>query len=407
MPNILILTPVLPPAAGGGAAYTMTLARNLIEQGLAHSVVVAAEAFPGQPALALEQGGRLVLQRMFTYRAGRPTRDLRSYVDYARQQLTFLKLGALMRRHEISTVLVHASLLYYPGTLRGVLRHLKRRFGVAVVLDVRDPKIPGHLLERPGEFDAIICCARLLADQLSAYPAYRDRLHFVPIPLEPLTIRPERIEAVLDRHGLAQGGFIFNGTGLSLAKSLDLLVEAVRLLHERGARLPLVVAGRERDGQCEIFRDAIARGELKSVGSLPQDEVLALAAGSALAVHPSAIETPSRMAIEGLMLGARSLLPRNVPEFATSCPHLVCAERPDDLARQMLERLADAGDGGCYDVAAHYPERVVPLYGAVLRRSPASRRAAACVGPRPDPARFGPARFEREETVGAAVKELG
>jgi hypothetical protein len=141
----------------------------------------------------------------------------------------------------------------------------------------------------------------------------------------------------------------------------------VRLLHGRGLRLPLVVAGRERDAGNEIFRDAIARDELRSLGSLPHEEVLALAAGCALAVHPSAIETPSRMAIEGLVVGARSLLPRNVPEFAASCPRMVCADEPRALAEQMLRRLAAGDEERGYDISAHLPEQVIHLYRAALQ----------------------------------------
>jgi glycosyltransferase involved in cell wall biosynthesis len=364
--DVLILTPSLPPAPGGGAVYTAILARGLVEHGIARRVVVVTERHPERPDVERAHDGRLVMLRLFPFRAGRAAKDLRSYLDYARQQLALRRLGALVAEHGIRTVLVHASLLHHPGLARWALRRLRRR-RVAVVLDVRDPKLPPHVLAEPGAFDAVVCCAERLARELRRrFPAYAARLHEVPIPIEPLRVEAAAVTAALARHGLEHGRYLFNANGLSVEKGLPLLLDAARGLAAAGRAVPLVVAGRERD-RPDAVRAALASGALRSLGPLPHAEVLALAKGAAAVVNPSAIETPSRFSIEGLMLGAPSLLPPDVPEFARSCPELVCAGEPRALAEQIAAVLDGRLDGrGRYDVTAHHPEHVLPRYRALL-----------------------------------------
>lgn len=375
--DVLILTPFLPPAPGGAAVYTSILARGLVAQDIARRVVVLSERHPERPDREELYGGRLLLLRRFPFRAGRSVKDLKSYLDYGRQQLTLLGLDRLVRRHAIGTVLVHASLLYHPGLLGPVLRRLRRQ-GAGIVLDVRDPKFPDRLLQDAAAFDAVVCCAeRIVRDIGRRFPAYASRLHHVPIPIEPLGVGDAAVATALASHGLAPGGYLFNANGLSIEKSTPLLVAAVGELFRRGRGLKLVVAGRERDRDPATLA-AIARGEVMSLGPVPHGEALALAKGAAAVINPSRIETPSRSAIEGLILGAPSLVPPEVPEFERACPELVCADTPERLADQIAAVLDGTLDGrGAYDVAAHDPARVVPCYRAVLDAARASGRPAA------------------------------
>jgi glycosyltransferase involved in cell wall biosynthesis len=367
MHDVLILTPFLPPAPGGAAVYTSILSRGLVEQEIARRVVVVSERHPERPDVEEGHAGRLVLLRLFPFRAGRPVKDLRSYLDYARQQVALRQLGGIVAEHKISTVLVHASLLYHPGLARTVLRRLKRRHRTRIVLDVRDPKLPAHLLAEPGEFDAVICCAeRIVRDLGSAFPPYADRLHLVPIPIEPLAVGEDDVGRALARHGLERGGYLFNANGLSAEKSTPLLLDAVAELFRHGRRVPLAIVGRERDRDARALA-AIARGELKVLGPVPHGEALALAKAAAAVINPSRIETPSRFSIEGLMLGAPSLLPPEVPEFERSCPELVCAAEPGRLARQIAAVLDGSLRGSRpYDVGEHDPARVLPRYRDAL-----------------------------------------
>jgi glycosyltransferase involved in cell wall biosynthesis len=384
--SIVVVTPVLPPAPGGAATYTMILARGLVRSGAVDRVILVSERHPERPAREDLEGGAIVVERRFPFRAGRARKDAWSYAAFALQQLRFLDLGALVRAHGAAAILLHASFLYQAGLVRAVLRHDRRLAGVPVVLDVRDPLAPPQLFARPGEFAAVIACAERIAADLARHPGCGDKVRLIPIPIEPITVDEATVTATLARHGLAAGGYLFNANGISRLKGIDLLIEAVTIRHAAGRRLPLVVAGRERDRDAAIER-AIGQGILRSLGPVPHREVLALAKASAAVVNPSAVETPSRIAIEGLMVGARSLLPPNVPEFEPGCGAWICAGDAPGLARQIDRLLDSPGVTYGYDLAAHLPERVIPLYARLLDEI-AGRRTAL---PAADAARAAPA----------------
>jgi glycosyltransferase involved in cell wall biosynthesis len=366
--NLLIITPVLPPAPGGGAAYTMILANGLLTQRLAERIVVVAEKHPIMPDLEVRHDGCLQLLRILPFRAGRAMRDVTSYIAYLWQQVYFWRLFRIVREHAIDTVLVHSSLLYRPNTLRTIIRWLKRRTDIRLVLDVRDPLALSALFDNHREFDRIVCCSRLLEKRMGARLDLGSKVMFIPIPIEPVARDETRIAATLARHGLRAGGYLFNGNGLSRAKSVDLLVEAVRLLHQRGYRWPLVIAGRERDMD-DFFKAAVRRGELHSLGPVDHATVIDLAAAAAGVINPSRIDTPSRFSIEGLMVEAPSLLPREVPEFEMVSPKLVCAGTATDLADQITALLRGDLAPSRYDVGIHHPDRVIPLYKALFEPS--------------------------------------
>jgi glycosyltransferase involved in cell wall biosynthesis len=363
--NVLVVTPVLPPAPGGAATYTMILGRGLLLHGVAGKVVLLSEGHPQRPRRELLENGHLVMERAFPIRAGRTTKDALSYFAYAITQLLFVRLPAYVVHYDISAIIIHSSFFYHSGLAQRLVRWARRRIKIPIVLDVRDPLAPARLFATAGEFDAVIACSQRIATDLAAHPAYRDRIRFIPIPIEPIEVDEDSTTATLARYGLERGGYLFNANGISRQKGIELLIETGAELRERGSGLPIIVAGRERDLDASVA-SAIGQGILRSLGPIPHHDVLCLARGSAAVVNPSAIETPSRTAIEALMVGARVLLPPNVPEFEAECTDWICATEPARVATQIEQLIARPFPRYRYDLRAHHPDRVVPCYGELL-----------------------------------------
>lgn len=372
MTRILIATPVLPPAPGGGGIYTETLAEALIEGGHAEKIVVVSEAYPGQPRTTRARDGRIEYHRILPYRAGRSEKDIRSVANYVTGQLLFLRLPAIMRRNRIETALVHASLLYRPNLLRPVLRHLCGQRRLRIVLDVRDPIFPDRLFRSPRFFDSIICCSERLEEALARQPDLHGPVHFIPVPMRPCRVSPDELQATLARHGLRYRGYVFNANGMLGIKRTDLLIDAVEIAWKRGKRLPLVITGRrrywdDRAGQAE------RAGWFRFLGPKPHAEVLQLAAGAAAVVNPSPVESPSRTALEAMMLSTPVLLPPGVREFERNFPDLVCRiESPELLAGQIMALLDGMLPAAAYDFAPHDPAHAAQLYAGILKGAAAA-----------------------------------
>ena len=120
--RVLIVTPLVPPAPGGGGIYTLLLADGLVQGGHADLVAILTESDPGQPGLSLKQGGKVEIWRAYPYRAGASRKSAGSYVKYALQQLQFLGLPRLIERVGFDVVLFHASFFYHPGIAARVVR---------------------------------------------------------------------------------------------------------------------------------------------------------------------------------------------------------------------------------------------------------------------------------------------
>jgi hypothetical protein len=72
------------------------------------------------------------------------------------------------------------------------------------------------------------------------------------------------------------------------------------------------------------------------------------------------------MAIEALMVGARVLLPPNVPEFEVECSDWICASEATMLATQLERLLGGPPPHYRYDLCVHHPDRVMPRYHDLL-----------------------------------------
>lgn len=125
-----------------------------------------------------------------------------------------------------------------------------------------------------------------------------ERISVTPLGVDPVyfeRIGAEQLEAVLERHGLKPGFFLFVGT-LQPRKNLPRVLEAFQQLPEATRKAhPLVVVGRDGDGwnnedllpQLHALQQ---HGEGRWLSYLPQTDVLALLQSAGALVFASLYE---------------------------------------------------------------------------------------------------------------------
>jgi glycosyltransferase involved in cell wall biosynthesis len=373
-PLWLIVTPVYLPAPGGGAIYTDTLARALAADG--RRVVVATEAFPGQPALEriAAQGGSVVIDRLFPCRAGRAEIDWRTYRDYARQNLQMLGLPGMLKRAagefgaRDAVVLIHSSLFANPGVLPLLLGRLRRSLPgqVRLVADVRDPLFDAKLLETFARFDAVVGCSREIAERLRAGLPDRVAVQHIPIPFAPAPAPGEDdVAGVLEKYELTGTRYLLNPNGVTERKAYPLMLEVVRSLRREPGWENTVLAtiGRSRDWS-KRDDEATAEGVLRYLGPVPNATMLALAKGAKATLILSEVEGLPRSALETFALGAPLIVP-DIAEFREAVPEAIAAARdPDALARQVRD-LSTRAALPRYPLEKHAMAALLPAYRAL------------------------------------------
>lgn len=358
-----ILTPGFAPAPGGAANYTRMLAVHLARDTRTRRVEVYTEQYPGEQKLFSGLDGKLVIHRLFGYRAGRDVRDWRSYLDYARQNLSFLRMHDWLAT-DLDVLLIHSQLHYNPTLLDAGLRRLRRArgAGLRLVMDVRDPLMPVSKKSSTELYDDIICCSLNTLGHMNEKVGTSRPTHLVPVPLEEVHMEDDEIKTALEKYGLAGRQFLLATNGMQRSKGIDLCLAVTRILRRQMPGLALVVAGRRRDWAPE-YEAALAEGVLIYLGMIPNRELMAIAAGSTLHINPSPIEGLPRASLEALAVGAPVLLPPNVPEFEEYCPGLVARSADlDVLARQITAIIGQTDPKESYPVDRHYIGNVLEDY---------------------------------------------
>lgn len=383
-PLWVIVSPVYKPAIGGGAIYNDILAKALADEG--EEVLVVVERFPQVPNEEKLQTpcGRVIVRRLFPFRAGRSRRDLRSYYDYFVQNLMMLRLPAIIRRAcEVrkcrrAIVLVHSSFFYNPSVLPVVLRRLKRRAGDAVtlVLDVRDPLFGDRLIESFRRFDGIIACSRQIYSRLSSALKPGFMLQHIPVPFEAEYVSDlADLDQTMRKYRLESVRYILNPNGILNAKNYPLMLETIRSLRKiRGYEdVRLVTIGRSRDWSDRDVK-AEREGLLNYLGPVSNEEAIHIAKNGILTLILSAVEGIPRSALESIALGKNIIVP-NLPEFSETIPgHVAKSDDPELLARQIVELLSQTKPAK-YPIENHSMAFLLDRYRA-FERYPAVVRGA-------------------------------
>lgn len=368
-PRWVILSPVIPPAAGGAARYTKLLAEGLADSG--RKVTVISENHPEHRSVSW--AGGIDVRPIFPHRAGRVEIDSKAYVLYALQNVKMLGLAseieAIAKEDGIApVVLVHSSFFYKPSVMPRVISRLRKALGpdVRLVVDVRDPLSTPSAIRHYHLFDSIVCCSLLIQKELSRDSALAPKTVHIPIPFDP-DPAPDlaTCKEVLSKFGLQEGRFLFNPNGVARAKGFDEMLAAVVELRKRPGYedVCLVTAGRKRDW-IEADDAAVTDGSLVYTGSVDHRTFLALAKSSLMGIIVSRIEGLPRASLEILAVGNRLVLPP-VLEFEEGAAAWVARDLDPVVLADQIQQLDSSAPPLSYDVGQHATEALVPQYMAL------------------------------------------
>ena len=231
--------------------------------------------------------------------------------------------------------LIHAHFIYPDGA---VAHHLSRRYGVPFVVTEHAPWT--GWLDRRGVARAAVPAARASAAILAvstsvegtirSYVGDGPRVEVVPVGVDGDTFCLGPGERVSDQ--ILFVGFI------NYMKGVDVLLEAMRLLRERGAPGRVVGVGggfyrntlRQEHELRGLARELGLDDRVTFIGRQPREEVARLMAESAVVVLPSRAESFGAVLVEALACGT--------PVVATHCGG------PEDIVTEEVGELVPVGD---------------------------------------------------------------
>jgi len=277
--------------------------------------------------------------------------------------------------------LVHAHFTYPDGVVAAILGKL---FRVPVVVTEQAPWRPW--LEQDGVVRRqAVWAARQARFQVAISTAVKDSIEHFTGALENLVVVPDAVDGsvfTLPANGRprTRNRILFVGA-VRPVKGLDILLEAVRLLEQRGRDVELVVIG---EGHFDRYRREQARlerlshelglsGRVRFVGRKPVSELVGAMQESAALVLPSRAESLGMVLVEALACGT--------PVVATRCGG------PEDIVTPEVGVLVPPED------PAALADGITSVLDGGDRYEPAVLRAHALE-------RFG------EDVVGARVAEL-
>lgn len=163
--------------------------------------------------------------------------------------------------------------------------------------------------------------------------------HFHPLPAA-------EINAGLQRYGLEPGYLLFVGTW-EPRKNLPGLLEALALLHARGERRTLVIAGRPGWLYDDIFRRVQTLGLepwVRFIERVPTVDLVMLYNGALLLALPSFYEGFGLPALEALQCGTPAVVAdrASLPEVVGEAGLRINPEDPQNLAEACLRVAQDA-----------------------------------------------------------------
>ena len=308
------------------------------------------------------------------------------------------QLLAQLKHHHIRAVLFKyvegasaAGILTLPWIPDFQFKHLPELFPPSVVIALQK-KAELYIRNADG---LILSSQAACDDAVNLFGADRSRLHvlrFAPkvafAPLQSASLRDE----VFARHGIARP-YVFLPNQYWQHKNHQVVVQALKLLHDEGRPAPLIVStGKTEDPRSPAFFTAFearvrAQGmtaNYRILNVIPRQDMLVLLAHSLAVINPSRFEGWSTTVEEAKALG-KPLLVSDIAVHREQVAGRADAEcfGTDDAPAlaALLEGLARRH--ACDALGSHPPRPDPSLYAAFtaqyieLLRAVASRRAVA------------------------------
>lgn len=366
--NVGIVTPIYPPATGGGAVYSRQLACMLEGLEVIETVTIITEAGEGRALDTAQIDGKKIIVSHFPWRASKALGRVLKGVLYIRQNFRYF---SQVRRCDISNVdvwVVHSSFYNYPGffswfvkNVLGKRRHDGRRPGF--VLDIRDQLFPGRKLMELRRYDSVIVCADKVMERVSAFVKRDALLKVIPVPLSWDVYEYLKLEQ-MDVRGESEKVITYIGD-IKRSKNVFALVDAVKIVKEIFPNIVLYLAGnvklKERDRQRMESNEHV-----RLLGAQRRHYVLRLIDRSTLVVNPSRSEGMPRSCLEAIAIGKPVLVPPGVREFEQTIPEWIIY---NGSALGIAEKICWALEQRCmpnYPVTKHFPRSVIDKYLMVL-----------------------------------------
>jgi glycosyltransferase involved in cell wall biosynthesis len=206
----------------------------------------------------------------------------------------------------------------------------------------------GRAVERA---DAVITISEysrsVILDRLSAD---KDKVRAIPLGLDPVFFEEppaEELAATRRSLDLPERFLLFVGA-FEPRKNLTGLVEAMRIIHGRSEKIPLVIAGR-RGGDYESVLGGIRRAgleeKIRAIGYIPDSELRRLYRLAAVFIFPSLAEGFGLPILEAMASGLPVAASRTsaMPEVAGEAAVYFDPSRPEDMAAAVIRLLEDEG----------------------------------------------------------------
>jgi glycosyltransferase involved in cell wall biosynthesis len=205
-----------------------------------------------------------------------------------------------------------------------------------------------HLRHAAGRADRVICVSQHAAGDVAArldVPPERITVvpHGVGAQFRPLADADRRRE-IRRAWGVGDGGHLVSYVGtIQPRKRIDVAVDAVGLLRERGLAVTLVVAGRRRPGHAPAWLEA-PPAYVRVAGELPSSALADLLGASDAMVSPSTYEGFGLTFAEAMACGCPvvGIRATSVPEVVGEGGLLVERADPILVADAMGRLLEDA-----------------------------------------------------------------
>ncbi len=349
--NLLMITPLYPPALGGAATYFRQIVPYLVEHDKITHLTLLTERMPGQPRVQVN--GKLQLLRQLPNRISSGQKPFISHAaTYILTQLWFaLNLRTLVRHHAID--IVHFHTRYRGRWFYNTLQSLP----VPIVADLRDKL--SDPLQLAQTADHVLCCGRgvyafAVAGGCPAAKASMIPNIFVPPPI-PV---PEEVTLCQRRHNLDNHPYLLFVGDMTYNKGIYDLLAAYQLWQKHHPDIRLVLAGVNQEG-ARFLNQVRQTPGASYLGYVPHDDVLALMRGANIVVLPSRSEGLPTVILEAVAMGSKVICPPGIPEFECHLSEFVLPEISVPAILNALNQVWDYPHRPKYPFAEHHIERIV------------------------------------------------
>jgi glycosyltransferase involved in cell wall biosynthesis len=360
--KVLIVTPIYHGSAGGAATYYRLLVR-WFNKNCGISTIVVSE---------MSSCKEDTYYGIFPAWAGRNRNIVRDIFYYFLQNITYLKIIAVLLKEHPDVVLVHSSFFNPPGMFWAIFQILKILSPKTLfVADVRDRLLPLKKIWRLNKFDRIVACSDNVYAHLLAGNMDPQKITVVPVIQEEININSafDKLNNVRKTHKLSDRQYFIYVGAVKEDKAVDVLLKAYdSIVRPKFPDIKFALVGLNK------FRNPKYNALLNMegviyLGNLPRDHSLTLMSGAELCVNISPNEGLPRVSLEALALGRPTLLPPNVPEFVKFCPsHIISEISVQEVGHKICE-LLETHSVPSYPTSLHCPQNIIPKYLSIFKEA--------------------------------------